>query len=213
MGPAGEADESLTRRFATTQGELTYAQLADAIAPYLAALLDRIADGDYANQPFTDELVKHFHHAIIGELLPDIAGEWRREPVQIGHHVPADWFQVPMLMRDYADNVQARFADAGTLELQIELLAYAEGEFLHIHPFADFNGRAVRAFLSELLMRLDFPPVEVAVERGTARFDEYTTVLAHYDNGRIGPLVEFWEERLDSELPTIVDGEGSWGSS
>ena len=207
MGPAGEADESLTRRFATTQGELTYAQLADAIAPYLAALLDRIANGDYANQPFTDELVKHFHHAIIGELLPDIAGEWRRERVQIGHQVPADRFQVPMLMRDYADNVQARLAGADTLELQIELLTYAEGEFLHIHPFADFNGRAVRAFLNELLVRLDFPPVEVAVERGTARFNEYTTALAHYDNGRIRPLIEFWEERLDVELPTILDGE------
>lgn len=197
MGPAGEADESLTRPFATTQGELTYAQLADAIAPHLAALLDRIADGDYADQPFTDELVKHFHHAIIGELLPDIAGEWRREPVQIGHHVPADWFQVPMLMRDYADNVQARIAGAETLGFQLELLAYAEGEFLHIHPFADFNGRAVRALLSELLMRLDFPPIEIATERGTPRFGEYTTALAHYDNGRIEPLIEFWEQRLD----------------
>lgn len=200
MGPAGEADESLTRRFATTQGELTYAQLADAIAPHLADLLDRIADGEYADQPFTDELVRHFHREIIGELLPDIAGQWRREPVQIGHHVPADWFQVPMLMRDYADNVQARLSGAGTLDLQLELLAYTEGEFLHIHPFADFNGRAVRALLSELLMRLDFPPVEVAVERGTPRFGKYTTALAHYDNGRIEPLIEFWEERLDEGL-------------
>lgn len=197
MGPAGEADESLTRRFATTQGELTYAQLADAIAPYLAALLDRIADGEYADQPFTDELVKNFHRAIIGELLPGIAGEWRREPVQIGHHVPADWFQVPLLMRDYADSVRARLASADTLGLQLELLAYAEGEFLHIHPFADFNGRTVRALLSELQVRLDFPPVEVATERETPRFGEYTTALAHYDNGRIEPLIEFWEQRLD----------------
>jgi len=207
MGAAGEANESLTRRFATTQGELSYAQLADAIAPYLAALLDRIADGAYAEQPFTDELVRHFHRAIIGELLPEIAGEWRRESVQIGHHVPPDWFKVPVLMRDYADNIQARLAGARTLDLQIELLAYSEGEFLHIHPFADFNGRAVRAFLSELLMRLDFPPVEVAVERGTPHFTAYTTALAHYDNGRIGPLIEFWEARLESDLPALVSEE------
>lgn len=101
-----------------------------------------------------------------------------------------------MLMRDYADNVQARLPGADTLELQIELLTYAEGEFLHIHPFADFNGRAVRVLLSELLVRLDFPPIEVAVERGTPRFGEYTAALAHYDNGRTGPLAEFWGERL-----------------
>lgn len=102
-----------------------------------------------------------------------------------------------MLMRDYADNVQARLAGADTLGLQLELLAYAEGEFLHIHPFADFNGRAVRALLSELLVRLDFPPVEVATERGTPRFGAYTTALANYDNGRIESLIEFWEQRLD----------------
>src|SRR6218665_3689692 len=132
MGPAREAGESLTRRFATTQGELTSAQLADAVAPHLAdavaphlaALLDRIVDGEYAEQTFTYEIVRLFHHEFIGVLLPDMAGEWRREPVQIGYHLPADWFQVPILMRDYADNVQARIAGADTLDLQIELLAY-----------------------------------------------------------------------------------------
>lgn len=84
--------------------------------------------------------------------------------------------------------------------MQLDLLAYAEGEFLPIHPFAHLNGRAFRALLSELLVRLDFPPVEVAVEvaveRGTARFDAYTSALAHYDNGRIGPLVEFRDQRI-----------------
>jgi len=49
-------------------------------------------------------------------------------------------------------------------------------------------------------MRLDFPPVEVAVERGTPHFAQYTTALAHYDNGRIGPLIELWNERLVAEL-------------
>ena len=32
MDPAGEADGSLTQRFATGGGDLTYAELADAIA-------------------------------------------------------------------------------------------------------------------------------------------------------------------------------------
>lgn len=209
MGSASEEDESLTRRFATSQGELTYAQLADAIAPHLAALLDRIADGVYAHQPFTDEFVKRFHFDIVGDLLPDLAGQWRREPVQIGHHVPPEWFEVPMRMRDYAENVQARLVGADTPELQIELLAYAEGEFLHVHPFVDFNGRAVRAVLSELMVRLDFPPVEVAVDRGTPRFGEYTTALAHYDNGRLEPLIEFWEGRLEPDLPTMIEDEKS----
>ncbi|MCY7411990.1 MAG: Fic family protein, partial [Salinibacterium sp.] len=183
-----------------TLGDLSYAQLADAIAPNLTSLLDRIADGAFSERPVTDELIRRFHHEIIGSLLPEIAGAWRKERVQIGHHVPPDWYRVPTLMRDYADNVQERLGRADTLELQIELLAYPEGEFLHVHPFADFNGRAVRALLSELLRRLDFPPVEVAATRETAQFSEYTAALAHYDNGRITPLIVFWERRLESGL-------------
>lgn len=103
-----------------------------------------------------------------------------------------------MLMRDYADNLQARIADADTLELQLELLTYAEGEFLRIHPFADFNGRTVRVLLSELLVRLDLPLLEVAVERGTPAFERYQVALAAYDNGRADLLADFWVERINA---------------
>jgi len=200
VGATGESNESLTRRFATTLGQLSYAQLADAIAPNLTSLLDRISDGEFADRPVSDDLIRSFHHEIIGSLLPEISGAWRKERVQIGHHLPPDWYRVPVLMREYADNIQERLGRAETLELQIELLAYAEGEFLHVHPFVDFNGRAVRALLSELLRRLDFPPIEVAVERETGEFSEYTAALANYDNGRIAPLIEFWYRRLELGL-------------
>ncbi|MFV0461187.1 MAG: Fic family protein [Actinomycetales bacterium] len=197
MDSAGEEDGSLTRRFATGHGDLTYAQFADAIAPHLASLLARIARGEFQQRPYSDELIRDFHREIIGDLIPEIAGQWRREPVKIGNHVPPEHFLVPILMRDYTANVQARLANADSLDLQLELLAYAEGEFLHIHPFADFNGRSVRALLSELMVRLDWPFLEVAVERGTPAFDRYRTALADYDNGRPDLLIEFWTRRLE----------------
>ncbi len=197
MDSTGEEDGSLTRRFATSHGDLTYAQLADAIAPHLVSLLARVGRGEFQQQPYNDELIRDFHREIIGDLIPEIAGQWRREPVQIGNHIAPEHFLVPMLMRDYADNVQARLAHADSLDLQLELLAYAEGEFLHIHPFADFNGRTIRALLSELLVRLDWPFLEVAVARGTPAFDQYLAALADYDNGRPDLLVEFWTRRLE----------------
>ncbi|WP_169566254.1 Fic family protein [Microbacterium luticocti] len=173
-------------------------QLADAVAPHLASLLARIGRGEFLQQPYSDELIRDFHREIIGDLIQEIAGQWRREPVQIGNHVPPEHFLVPMLMRDYAENVQARLAYADSLEFQLELLAYAEGEFLHIHPFADFNGRTIRALLSELLVRIDWPFLEVAVERGTPAFNQYRAALADYDNGQPDLLVEFWTRRLES---------------
>jgi len=99
-------------------------------------------------------------------------------------------------MRNYVDNVNARILGANTFELQIETLAYSEGELLHVHPFEDFNGRATRAVLIELMGRFDIPPVEVAVERGSAAFASYAKALAEYDNGRLQPLIEFWDARL-----------------
>lgn len=198
MDRADETDRSLTRRFTTAQGDLSYAELADAIAPRLASVLARIARQEYRQCALTDALIKELHEAIIGNLIPDIAGCWRLEPVQIRNHVAPEHYLVPMLMRDYADNLQARIADADTLELQLELLTYAEGEFLRIHPFADFNGRTVRVLLSELLVRLDLPLLEVAVERGTPAFERYQVALAAYDNGRADLLADFWVERINA---------------
>nr|WP_306270155.1 Fic family protein [Ornithinimicrobium sp. HY1793] len=160
-------------------------------------MLARVGRGEFQEQPYTDELIRHFHQEIIGGLIPDIAGQWRRELVQIGNHIPPEHFLVPILMREYADNVQTRLAHAHTLDLQMELLTYAEGEFLRIHPFADFNGRTIRALLSELLVRLDWPSLEVAVERGTPAFERYRSALADFDNGRPGLLTEFWARRLE----------------
>lgn len=197
MDPAGDDDASLTRRFTTAYGDVDYAQLSDLIAPHLESLLDRIIDGAFADQPYSDVLARDFHQTIVGEVVPDLAGRWRTEPVQIGNHVPPEHYLVPMLMREYGDNVQARLANATTIEHQLELLAYAEGQFLFIHPFADFNGRTVRALLRELLVRLDFPPLDVAVERGTPTFDDYRTALADFDNGRMELLIDFWVRRLE----------------
>ena len=199
MDKESESWESLTRAFNTSKGVMTYAQLADAIAPNLLALLDDVVDGKFANRLYDEDLILEFHNRIVGGILPDIAGKWRKEDVQVGHYVPVEYYKVPMVMREYAENVRIRLANADTVELQVELLAYAEGEFLHIHPFADFNGRTIRVLLTELSMRLEFPPIDTSVERDTERFRAYQNALAEYDNGRMRALVEFWIERLSEE--------------
>jgi Fic family protein len=175
---------------------MTDAQLADAIAPNLLLLLKDIADGKYKHRPYDSDLFKEFHKRIISEVLPDIAGKWRTELVQVGSYIPPEAYEIPVYISEYTANMKERLKQASTLDLQIELLAYAEGEFVHIHPFTDFNGRTVRALLAELLVRLNLPAVEVAVERDTKAFKEYQNALAEYDNGRMQPLVDFWIKRF-----------------
>lgn len=188
--------ESTTRTFDTTKGKINYAELSDLIAPKLLKLLDNITDGKYLNQPFDEKLIKDFHYQIIGEIMPQIAGKWRTVSVQVGNWLPPEPYEIPVKMYEYVANMKARLENAETLDLQIETLAYAEGEFLHIHPFEDFNGRTIRAILSELLMRFDLPMVDTAVKRDTTRFKKYQNALAEYNNGRIASLIEFWQERF-----------------
>lgn len=185
-----------TRTFDTTLGVLTYAELADKIAPHLLRLLDDIDDGKYRNRPFDGELMCDFHFAIIGEIIPGIAGKWRQKDVAVGVWVPPESFKVPVLMSEFSKNLEARINGVTDLDLAIETLAYLEGEFLHIHPFQDFNGRTVRALLREALHRLDLPIVDTAVEPKTSEDANYRTALAEYDNGRMQALKDFWYVRL-----------------
>jgi fido (protein-threonine AMPylation protein) len=196
MDKKNESRESLTRTFDTPQGVLTYAQLADTIAPNLLALLDDVADGKYTSNPYDETLILEFHKRIVGKVLPEIAGKWRKKDVRVGNHIPTEYFKIPMKMREYTENVRTRLLHANTTEHQIELLAYAEGEFLHIHPFADFNGRTIRALLTELLSRVELPSIDTSVKRSTKHFRDYQDALAEYDNGRMNALVGFWVKRF-----------------
>jgi CRISPR-associated endonuclease/helicase Cas3 len=84
------------------------------------------------------------------------------------------------------------------MDLTLEFLAFAEGRFLTIHPFRDFNGRTIRVFLSELLRRLDLPLVNLAPEEESAR-TAYFSALEAADRLDWQPLTEIWKARLSSE--------------
>ena len=188
--------ESTTRTFDTVKGKITYVELSDLIAPKLLQLLDEITDEKFTKFPFDEVLIKTFHSRIIGNVMPEIAGKWRTVPVRVGNWFPPEPYEIPVKMREYIANMQVRLNNSNTIDLQIETLAYTEGEFLHIHPFQDFNGRTIRAILSELLVRFDLPLVDAAVKRETQEFEEYQNALAEYDNGRIASLIEFWQDRF-----------------
>ena len=66
-------------------------------------------------------------------------------------------------MRTYTADLNARWPDASASlsDLTLEFLAFAEGRFLTVHPFRDFNGRTIRLFLLELLRRLHHLGLEV----------------------------------------------------
>lgn len=159
-----------------------------------------MVDGVFEKQALDEQLLKDLHAGICGDFVPQMAGCWRRIDVRVSDHEPPPYPQVPILVRDYCLDLQARFnALAGPSDKRIpELLAFAEGRLLSIHPFEDFNGRTARLFLSELLRRLDLPVLDPTPDPGEET-KTYLAALHAADQANWLPLTHLWLERFDKE--------------
>ena len=188
---------SATRYVETTAGILSYRELAPLLAERVAETDFAIYDRALAPLPYLD-LLLDLHRRIWSELTPEIAGRWRIRDVRVGEHRAPPYWEVPMLMENYAADLEIRLAagDADSPEHIIDDLVFAEGRLLHVHPFADFNGRVSRLFLTELLYRLDLPAIDPAAasEEETRR---YFQALRAYDQHDPRPLAAIWRHRFE----------------
>ncbi len=187
-----------TRYIETTRGLLNYAQLAPLLAERVLHVESAIASETFASRSLDSDLILHFHSEIARDLVPDWAGRWRTVEVRVGQHQPPLPNRVPMLMRDYSEDLRVRLENATGHQddLLLETLAFAEGRLLSIHPFNDFNGRVTRLFLRELLRRLNLPPVDL-VPTDAAGETDYFAALNAGDNLNWKPLMKIWEQRFE----------------
>lgn len=98
-------------------------------------------------------------------------------------------------MREFALDLAARISHLGSSpELLPELLGFAEGRLLSIHPFADCNGRATRLFLRLMLRRLELPVVNLVP--APENLSAYLGALAAGGRADWAPLATVWRQRL-----------------
>jgi CRISPR-associated endonuclease/helicase Cas3 len=189
-----------TRFIETTRGILSYSDIAPLLAEQVLLVESRIYRGDFSSHLLDESLAAEIHRLISFDLVPDWAGKWRTIDVRVGNLEPPKPPIVPMLMRDYGADLAARWHEASSRigDLTLEFLAFAEGRFLTIHPFADFNGRTIRLFLLELLRRLDLPELELAPQSDQQR-EKYFLALEAADQSDWAPLIEIWQSRLTPE--------------
>jgi CRISPR-associated endonuclease/helicase Cas3 len=192
-GGGTQAPPSATRHLITSLGILSYAELAPHLALRVQDLEADVAEGRYADRALDEDLIRDLHQRICGDLVPEIAGRWRRVDVRVGQHQAPDYPRVPVLMRDYCLDLQARCVGlSGHIDERVpEFLAFAEGRLLWVHPFADFNGRTTRVLLAELLRRFGLPAIDPTPESG-AETERYLGALRAADRADWTPLIARW---------------------
>ncbi|MDH4244068.1 MAG: N-6 DNA methylase [Nitrospira sp.] len=197
----GQGELGSTRYFDTAEGRISYSELSERLAVPLVAIHDEILQTKPHEIVITSEWLCLRHRRLAGHLFPDWAGRFRDVNVQVGAHIPPPFYEVPIHMRQFSDDLAERLRhNPGTsIRSAAEFLAWADWRFQWIHPFKDFNGRIGRVLLAALLYMLSLPHVETAPpDRGTR--ERYLDVLRSADQGNYDPLTLEWLRRLEEAL-------------
>lgn len=202
--PRDTRPDRATRYLETTRGLLSYSEVAPLLGERVLRVEQALYAAAFADAPLDEHLPAEFHRLICHDLVPAWGGRWRTIEVRVGHLTPPAPHLVALEMRHYGADLQARWpaASASPGDLTLEFLAFAEGRFLSIHPFQDFNGRTIRLFLIELLRRLDLPRVELAPETEPER-QAYFSALEAAHRADWHPLIQLWQQRISNAAQQI----------
>lgn len=206
-GTSGEGEDSSspldsTRYLETAQGIKTYSEVAEILAVSVAKKIEAIVDRTPEDIHITPEWICKLHSDIAGTLFPGWAGRFRDINVQVGAHIPPPYFEVPVHMRLYCEDLTARISfvlKEKDVEKISETLAYADWRFQWIHPFRDFNGRGGRILLAAVLFRLKLPPAETALIEPEEK-ERYLKALHAADAGDLLLLTDLWFKRLSEAV-------------
>jgi fido (protein-threonine AMPylation protein) len=202
-GTPGKGEDSTrpldsTRYFETAQGIKTYSEVSEMLAVSVAKTIEAIIDRTPEEINITSEWICKLHGDITSLLFPDWAGRFRDVNVAVGMHTPPSYFEVPIHVHRYCDDLAARLSFAARkqdIEMFAETLAFADWCFQWIHPFKDFNGRVGRILLSAVLFKLKLPPTETASVEPEEK-ERYLKALRDADGGDMSLLTTIWIERL-----------------
>lgn len=160
------------------------------------------------NTPLTKQSIFDLHKAVQLEVVVDIyepLGKWKvkqnyansitsdGESVIIDYSVPED---VDPLMEQFIQIVNDYKTESIILNNAQETFAKLHLAFVHIHPFADGNGRLARLIANLPLLKAGLPPLLIDQDKRR----EYITLLADYQINTKAPTLasisthSFWPD-------------------
>jgi Fic family protein len=158
-----------------------------------------IDDGNLRGRATTSAGIREVHRRFCAELpeellwvenpdtherLPVVPGEFRRNDVKVGRHIPVSTGAIPRFM----DRFEAVYTRLNKVESVLEAAA-AHHRLAWIHPFLDGNGRVARLMSHATLLETLDTGALWSVARGLARnVARYKELLANCDRTRRNDL-------------------------
>ena len=149
------------------------------------------------NTPILETEILELHRYILTGIQDVDAGRYRDTRVRVvgSSRIFPNPLKVPALMQEFVQ----RLADSS--EHVVSKAAQAHFGLVHIHPFADGNGRTARLLMNLLLLRAGFPPVLVPIsERG-----RYYDALETANSGDFGMFDAFIAELVVQSLQQLLE--------
>lgn len=153
----------------------------------------------------TPELIKSVHKKSFAWIFPKWAGKFRKIQVTYSGKEAPLYFKVPELTLNLCRDLKERlkFIPAKNQEIYLKeavrLLAWWQYQFVSIHPFNDYNGRAARMLTALILVRLNLPPFEIKAETGKDR-KVYIQAMQKADEGDLTSLEKLLAKALEEAL-------------
>ncbi|XP_023159844.2 protein adenylyltransferase Fic [Drosophila hydei] len=137
--------------------------------------------------------ILELHRRVLGHVDPIEGGEFRRNQVYVGGHVPPGPGDLAILMQRFEHWLNSEHSNSLH---PVNYAALAHYKLVHIHPFVDGNGRTSRLLMNTLLMRAGYPPVIIPKQQRS----QYYHFLKLANEGDIRPFVRFIADCTEKTL-------------
>lgn len=141
--------------------------------------------------------ILEIHRRVLGHVDPVEGGEFRRTQVYVGGHIPPGPDDIHYLMEEFALWLNSEQA----IRMHpVRYAALAHYKLVHIHPFADGNGRTSRLLMNMILMQAGYPPVIIHKQHR----HKYYENLQLANTGDVRPFIRFIAECTEQTLDLFL---------